>query len=220
MNRCILVLSAVVTALFCVTGSHAAVVNFDFNINSNDPTHVGDDGTLSSVGGTYWNGLDSTASGIFSPIYTEFGQLTSVSVNQTGGGGYSEGIGGDLLNGGFGGSLTMTGFDPNITYTLAFYMGNNSGMYSGFLSDAGLETVVLHTVTYTLPGTQNVDFVQLDRKPADLGGGEYGFGFSNFDGQILALQIDGVAVVPEPSSLCLLTLGGLALVARRRRCWF
>jgi len=219
MNRCSLVVPAVVAALFCVTAAHAAVVNFDFNIDSNDPTHVGDDGTLSSAGGTYWNGLDSTASGIFSPIYTEFGQLTSVSVNQTGIGGYSEGAGGDLLNGGFDGpQIIMSGFDPNTTYTLAFYMGYNSGMYGGFLSDAGLETVVLYsTVTHTLPGTQNVDFVLLDRKPADLGGGEYGFGFSNFDGQILALQIDGVAAVPEPSSLCLLTLGGLALLARRRR---
>ncbi len=204
-------------AIVALTGAAgAAVVNVDFNGNptGGDVTHFGDDGALSSPGGTLWNGVPTPSDAFDIP--DEFGNPTDVDVIAGNVSGGTDPIANDLQDSGASGEFLITGLDPAISYTLAVYTATGGGFIftdaSGdsfwFFADPGPDA--------SLPGDEIVGnvgdyFLISGAIPKDLGGGVFGFEFST-DGIVTGLQI-----VPAPGAAALAALGGLAMARRRRR---
>lgn len=197
--------------------AQSVVVNIDWNSGSADATYVGDDGILSTVGGTVWNGLDAGATGPFLDLDDEFGNETPVwvrHINPSGGYGEPFSSTNAMQTAGYSGEgVIIAGLLPGVPYDIAIYMGNNSGVFSGFTSASGTETVAFGSPTYVLPGVANSDYFLITRFATLVTNDDYGFTIDGFDGQILGMQIEGV--VPEPASVGLLALGGLAMLRRR-----
>ncbi len=210
------VYAAMIVVVFSAQVGASQVINFDWNIEPIDPTHVGDNGILSSAGGTVWNGLQSADAGVMSDLDDEFGNLTPVWVEHVNPfGGYTEPgpPANDLQFGGYDGdTVHIGGLLPNELYDVALYLGHNSGFQ--LTHGGGSPVVALGNPTYNLPGNANADyFLFTGLAPVAVPGG-FGFTLSNFDGQVLGAQIEGV--IPEPTSLALLGAGGVALLRRRR----
>lgn len=216
MSRVFACTAAVALLVFAIQVNASQVINIDWDTGTADPTHVGDDGILSTPGGTVWNGLPAGGAGVFPGLDDEFGNPTPVWVEHDNPfGGYTEPgpPTNDLQLGGYSGfSVHIGGLLPNELYDVALYLGNNSGFR--LTHGGGSQVVALGNPTYTLPGTANQDyFLFTDLAPAPVPGG-FGFTLFDFDGQVLGAQIEGV--IPEPASLTLLCAGGVALLRRRR----
>ena len=194
------VLFAVVSLLGSLS-SRADVVNIDFDSSSaGNQNHVGDDGPLSTTGGTLWN--QTTVGTDVLNLSTEFGLGTAVDLIYSG----SEaqdfndpGIN-DLQDSGAATIFRITGLVSGETYDIAVYMGLFGGFFvsngPGFIGfgDPGADG-------WSLPGTEGNGgdyFLVTGLTPADFGNGEFGLEFLA-DGCITALQITGVS--PEPSCI-------------------
>ncbi|UCE60152.1 MAG: PEP-CTERM sorting domain-containing protein [Phycisphaerales bacterium] len=215
-------LSALLAGVLVVgIGSFAAadVINIDVEAGvPSDTNHSGADGPLSSPGGAFWNfvigGLDA------SDLYTEFAGPTPfdiVYLTADGNASYSDPGINNLQDSGSYNAFQILDLLPGQTYTVAAYVGHNGGFLvqdangsqAYFYGDPGADG-------WSLPGSQGNGgdyFLVSGLMPYDTGNGEYGLWFS-LDGTITGLQISGP--IPEPSSLILLLLGGLALLRRTR----
>ena len=192
--------------LGCVVGDFG-VVNLDFMLSvmpsAGDQVYVGDDGVLSSPGGTFWNPADGFTS--VNDADDENGAPTSVDivVNATG----VIGIGAaqnELQDNGISNASDNpeTGFDwqclaADRVYDLAFYP------YAEVLTGASTTLDVTHAggtttlgpnaePTWELPGDAGKDYVLLeDLSPYEISSGVYGFRINriNQDGAILGAQI-------------------------------
>lgn len=211
-------MAALILGALAVSHAVAGVVNIDWNVGALDTTHAGADGILSTTG-RYWNGLDSAAAGDQGPILTEFSAGTTLHVmHLSPQGGLNGGGANDLQNAGYSGSaVIISGLVPNTPYDVAIYLGQNGGIFgAGFGSASGNESVSFGNISGSpLPGVAGQDYFLLSpRFPMDLGGGQFGFTLGGFDGAVVGMQISGL--VPDPATLSLLALGGMAILRRRR----
>ena len=205
----------------CVGGyARADIVNIDVEAGAAaGSNHVGDDGPLSSSGGTLWN---SVVGGVgMVDLLTEFGDPTPFDVEYLSSGGNTT-----YTDAGINNLQDSGSFDPfqilelvqGETYSVAAYVGLNGGFnvqdangshgFFGF-GDPGADG-------WSLPGVEGDGgdyFIVNGLVPFDVGGGVYGLEFQ-LDGDITGLQMNGV--VPEPSTLLLIAFG-LPLFRRSRR---
>ena len=107
-------------------------------------------------------------------------------------------------------SITFTGLDDSLTYDLAFVIGGFTGdsASNGQTVNADGQSASLGTISNdpriaTLTGLSST-------------GGELFVDFSSPSGLPVGSALTLTAVVPEPGSLALLGLGGLAMLCRRR----
>lgn len=199
------------------------VVNIDFEGSAagGDTTHVGDDGALSSTGGTTWNSVPVGTTQM--DLLDQFGAGTNVdlfmSVNA------SAGVDGastnNLQDSGVQDTFYITDLLPNQLYTVVGYVGVNGGFdvrdNTGFVGFQGFGDP-----TYALPGVQGGgptddpgDYMRFDNlQPYDIGGGVYALEFS-LDGLVTGVQIQGV--IPTPATIVLAGFAGIPAFARRRR---
>lgn len=185
------------------------VINVDFMSSampmSGDEVYVGDDGVLSSPGGTYWNPADGFTS--VTDADDEFGAPTPVDFVPNASGGTFIGAAINELqdNGISNGSDDPTvGFDwrdlaSNGVYDLAFYIYAHAsfGDWTTFdVTHAGGTESLGPSLepTWMLPGEARKDYILLeDLSPYEISAGVYGFRIDNInwigDGVIMGAQI-------------------------------
>ena len=155
-----------VTALVLVFGicsvSRAIIVNADFDPVGAGTTHVGDNGALSTTGGTTWNRVDIGANK--ANLVTEFNTASPVSIRSNGGSSSNQDTNSTNNIQDFtysGGGFDIYGLLPGQQYTFVAYIGINTGFK---VTDANGDhfTPFSNTPTYALPGTQNSDYRRLD----------------------------------------------------------
>lgn len=194
------------------------VVNIDFNGDptGGDQVYVGDDGALSSPGGTFWNGVDVGTSP--TGLFDQFHVLTPVGVSMSPNafGTTDPAATNDLQDSGVQDEFLITGLVPGELYTLVGYVGPIAGFNvtdaSGPVGFQGYGDP-----TYNLPGVEGTDgdYFRFDNlQPYNLGGGVYGL-LVQPEGLITGVQILGV--VPTPSTIAITGLAGVAALGRRRR---
>ncbi len=207
----------------CIARYAAAdvVVNIDFEAGvPGDTNHIGDDGPLSSPGGTLWN---SALAGVdMNDLLDEFGAPTPFDVGFGGpGAGQTFGDPGinNLQDSGTANHFGVTDLLAGGTYEIAVYVGHNGGFSvrdaSGWQGFFGFGDPSADG--WGLPGTEGNggDYFHITNLvPANLSQGNIGLLFQ-LDGTVTGLQINGP--VPEPTTLALLALGGMALLRRSRR---
>ncbi len=194
----------------------AVVVNVDFEGSRSDPTHVGDDGVLSSPGGTVWNSVVFDTSRF--DLFDEFGNATPVDVDVIPAfGTYGAWFTGNTLQDS---GTDGTGFDildlvPTETYDLAVYIDSNTGFALTDLN--GTYPDYAGNTPTGLPGVLNQDYLMFTNLvPYYIGGGSFGLSIRGIDGLITGFQLDG-AIIPEPSMLALSGLIVFVLLRFRRR---
>jgi hypothetical protein len=108
-----------ILAILYGQASFGITVNVDFEGNPvTDTTYNGDDGILSSAGGTVWNSISQPGNTL---LLDEFGNQTGIGVTTQGS--YYPGMAtNSLQDSGTSDWIAITGLDPNLTYTL-----DNSG---------------------------------------------------------------------------------------------
>jgi hypothetical protein len=190
-------------------------VNVDFEGNyPNDTTYSGDNGILSSSGGTVWNSIPDTVDTL--NLLDEFGNSTGIGVTWTTLMNYSatSGATNSLQDSGTINHFDIIGLNPNQTYQLAVYADGNSG--GSVTDDTGIAMgFYSSTPTYTMPGAPGQDYTVLtDLIPTLLYGNTYGIRLDGFDGSVLGFQIK---TVPIPAAFWLLGSGLLGLLGLNRR---
>lgn len=187
---------------FFALSAGAQVANIDFQSSGAEAVHNNDDGVLSNTGGDTWNGILFDATGdIF--LEDENGDPTGLilTIKQS----YTDTYGdddatNDLQDTGMAGEgFTIGNLDPTQTYTVAVYLGSNSGF---LMTDAVTAQVgfVGSQQTYALPGALDQDYVLFTGlQPFDLGGGVFGLDFGGLDGLLTGVQISGA--LPEPPAI-------------------
>lgn len=217
--RLLQTIAAVLVVSLAGAASAVTTVNIDLEAAGGGTTHVGDDGAISSAGGTVWNGVVSGTD--TNDLLDEFGVASTVDIRFSGSGGgtFTDAGINDLQDSGSSASIELFDLDPGMTYTLAIYVGLNGGFsftHAGgtdffFFGDPGADG-------WSLPGTESIpngtsgDYYLLTGfVPANLGAGDFGFSIGP-DGTVTAVQV----LVPEPSSFLLVSLGIIGLTAKRR----
>ena len=209
----------IVLTAFYAQAVFAVVINVDIEGNPSI-TYSGDDGILSTSGGTVWNSVPHFVG--TSSLLDEFGNVTGVGVSWPGS---DFGVATDANStnslqdsGTWGGGFDITGLLPGTTYALAIYAMENAG---GAVIDASGGAFDFWTtsgpLTYNMPGTAGADYaLYTGLVPFDLGGGIFGIRLTNFDGAVTGVQLDG-AVVPVPAAVWLFGSGLLGLIGIARR---
>jgi hypothetical protein len=218
-NRLIGVTSLVLAALYGQV-AFGFTVNGDIESDLSDATYSGDDGILSSSGGSTWN---SIVHFVDTPnLLDEFGNATGIGVTWTSpdfGAAIDPSATNDLQNSGtWGSGFDITGLQSGLTFDLAIYAMRNAG---GCVTDASGSNCGFWTIggppTYIMPGVEGQDYALFtDLVPFDLGGGVYGIQLSNFDGAVTGFQL---TQIPLPAALWLFGSGliGLIGIARRKK---
>lgn len=213
-----------------------STLNFDFGSESE---YSGDDGILSSAGGTHWNHVSkqqlfqgffggdvfvdefgaSSLGGVFSFLFFE--DLVETS-SPSFAGPRSDGFA--LSQQSVAATITFARvrqFEEMVVYfTGPLEGGFGSDAFSGFVSDPFND--VLGNQTTTFPGQENRDYIRIIDAPR-LGGGlgeapTLTIVLANPETTISAIQIRGeFAFVPEPSSGVILLLSLFAVQMRRTR---
>jgi hypothetical protein len=183
---------------------------------ASDTTYVGDDGVLSSPGGTVWNSIPHFVN--TTGLRDEFGALTGVGVTWTGsdfGPAIDPAAANSLQDSGTAGSgFAITGLDPSLTYELAIYAMPYSG---GAITDATgtFGGLWASTPTYSMPGVAGQDYsLYTGLVPLSLDPGVYGILLDHFDGYVTGFQI---RAVPLPAAFWLLGSGLLGMLGVYRR---
>jgi hypothetical protein len=185
---------------------------------ASDTTYVGDDGVLSSTGGTAWNSIPNYVNQF--GLLDEFGNPTSVGVTWTGSdfGPATDPAATNSLqdSGTWGSGFDIVGLNPNLTYELAIYAMVNAG---GRVTDAVSSSWDFWTIsgapTYVMPGIVGQDYAHyLALVPLLLDGGVYGIRLSNIDGAVTGFQI---RAVPLPAAVWLFGSGLLGVIGFYRR---
>ncbi len=210
-------LCATFTAAALAAGASAAIVNVDIEAGEpSDTTHVGDDGPLSTAGGTLWTSVLSATGATDLP--TEFGGASPFDVVYTllaNPATFSDPGINNLQDSGDFGIFEIRDLLPGQIYELAVYCGENAGF--GLRDDNGTRPFFASEPQadgWSLPGTEGSGgdyFYVTNVAPTELSLGVWGVEI-NPDGVITGFQISGP--VPEPGSAALFALASLLL--RRR----
>ncbi len=219
INSRIIRLLYMILAVCYGQAAFALTVNGDIEGNPpSDATYVGDDGILSSPGGTVWNSVPDYVN--TTGLLDEFGNPTGVGVIWTGtnfGPAIDPAATNSLQDSGtWGSGFDITGLNPNLTYDLSIYAMMNAG---GRVTDAVSSSWDFWTTagppTYAMPGVIGQDYaLYTGLVPFDLGMGVYGIRLSNFDGAVTGFQI---RAVPLPAAVWLFGSGLLGLLGLSRR---
>jgi hypothetical protein len=194
-------------------------VNGDIEGTLSYVTYSGDDGVLSSPGGTTWNSIPHF---VDTPnLLDEFNNATGIGVTWTGsdtsGPATDPSATNDLQDSGsYGPGFDITGLQSGGTYDLAIYAMRNAG---GCVTDASGRTCGFWTIgglpTYALPGVEGQDYALFtDLVPFDLGGGVMGIRLDGFDGAVSGFQL---AAIPLPAALWLFGSGLIGLIGLAKR---
>jgi hypothetical protein len=178
-----------------------------------DATYAGDDGILSTTGGTVWNSVydsvDTTG------LLDEFGNATGLGISwhdtdvRTG----STSANNSLQDSGTVSSYNIIGLDPTLTYNFALY--GHTYLAVTHDTDVHLDASFGLSPTYTLPGDAGQDYILFTGLvPYDLGGGVYGISIMGGDGATLGFQIHAV---PLPAAFWLFGSGLLGMLGLYRR---
>jgi hypothetical protein len=190
-------------------------VNGDLEGNpSTDTTYSGDNGILSSSGGTVWNSIPNAIDTL--GLLDEFGNSTGIGVVWTTFGSYNvlTGATNALQDSGTINHFDIVGLNQNLKYQLAIYADSYSG--GSVTDDTGtFGGLWADLPTFTMPGASGHDYtVYTDLIPTLLYGNTYGIRLDDFDGSVLGFQIK---TVPIPAAFWLLGSGLLGLFGLNRR---
>lgn len=207
-------------ATFCWQTAFGTTVNVDINGGASDATYSGDNGVLSSAGGTFWNGIPNFVD--VAGLLDEFGDTTGIGVTWIGddfGPVFDIEATNALQDSGtFGDGFEITGLQVGSTYTLGIYaIANSFGSVTHAAgSITGFWNIGFGGPSYVLPGSEGRDYALFSGlMPFDLGGGEFGIRVNGLDGAVTGFQL--AAPVPLPASVLLFgpALGLLGLRLRK-----
>ncbi len=196
----------------------ALTVNVDMEGGySTDATYSGDDGILSTTGGTVWNSVyDAVAT---TGLLDEFGNPTNTSIIwefDEAHPAYTSATN-SLQDSGTVSSYVIAGLDPTLTYSLALY----GHTYLAVTHDSNviLPASFGDQPTYTVPGDVGQDYILFtDLVPFDFGEGIYGIYIMGGDGVTLGFQIQSTtSAVPLPAAFWLLGSGLLGILGLNKR---
>ena len=173
------------------------IVNVDFNIlDAQDILHVGDDGTLSTAGQTFWNDVSACVDPPGS-LLDESGASTAIEVKFVScDSGYRDSepsVTNDLLDSGpFMHDFRIVNLVPGESYWLAVYAAVNTGFR--LTDNSGSEWIGCTKIpTYELPGEKGKDYCTVSVEPYyDTGTGLYEIKIGPVDGMIAGFQIEHV----------------------------
>ncbi len=210
-------------AALLFSGSAHALVNIDFQGDpAVDTLHVGDDGVLSSLGGTVWNDVEQGVDAIL--LDDEFGVQTTANVSFIDPGFNNNDPDAVAANNNLQDSGTVAGFilwglNAGQSYDIAVYGGINMGFALGHDGGQIFGFCAGFPLTYTLPGVQGTDYCLFQGlQPFNFGGGVFGFDFGSIDGVITGVQIThSPTSAPEPALPAMLIGALVAGAAVRNR---
>ncbi len=213
--------TSLVLATFYGQVAFGSTVNGDIEGTLSYVTYSGDDGVLSSPGGTTWNSIPHLVDTL--SLLDEFGIYTGVGITWSStsyGAATDSSATNELQNSGTSGDgFDITGLQFGGTYDLAIYAMPGAG---GCVTDASGANCDFWTTggAYNLPGVEGQDYALFTGLvPFDLGGGVWGIRLSEFDGAVSGFQVAAPVPVPVPAAIWFFGSGliGLIGLARRKR---
>jgi len=220
MSRDLRVATLACAAVLWAGTIDAAVVNVD--IDGRPEAHVGDDGVLSSAGGTFWNrlGIDFLNDVNLFDVDDEFGGATAIDLTFDADGSAdfnARAI--ELYDGGGTGLLEIKSLAAGGAYDLAVYAHNPS--FSVTVTGAAGSSTQSTGATFSveLPGDEGEEYLIFSGiQPFDLGGGVIGLTIqTNGATRMAGIQIEQVAAIPEPTTAALALFAAVCLLPLRRR---
>ncbi|MFT4583553.1 MAG: hypothetical protein ACI8XZ_003315 [Gammaproteobacteria bacterium] len=210
---------ALTIGTFCWQTAFGTTVNGDIEGGAVNQTYVGDDGVLSSAGGTVWNSIPHFVN--TAGLLDEFGVTTGINVTWVGDE-FGPAFDIDSTNalqdsGSFGDGFEIAGLQASSVYNLVIYAtdGSSGTVTHATASIGGFWNSGFGGPTYSLPGGEGQDYALFSGLvPFDLGGGVLGIRIDGLDGAITGFQLS--APVPLPAAVWLFG-SAMALIGWKRR---